>query len=599
MLKTAKISFRPLGESACRSTFHIRKSRAVSIGYTLLAILLGGCVSDDVETDAFWSSYQRSVMNRSRFLTEKAAEDAEDPLSLLTEGTDSQQHLPKIEIATDPNTGDRSAHLEIEQVLARTMATSPEIQVTSFDPAIAEQEIAKAASDFDPALFGRTEYGKDDNPINSIYEPGQSSVRTFESGLKQKVLTGAEWSTSYAITRGWDDLFGRTLSKRYEPVLMFQLRQPLLSDAWIQANIAGVDVAKLNYQVALLNFRERAETVSTEAIAAYWRLLQARIDRKIQQELLETTRDTLEKVTGRSEIDATDVQIKQVEASIQTRQALLIEAQRQVKDLQDLLVRLMAGKQLTLSEDVEIVPTTPPEDTREKADGSATLEKAIESAMMNNSQIARGRLAVKVADINITVAENKRMPRLDLIFRASAHGLDDRTSPANNQLSHGDYTSYFVGLSLEYPIGNRRRETELLQRRIERRKAISSLQNVADQVAVQVKRQIRAARANYTEIEIQEKAAEAARTHLYALAESEPVRERLTPEFLLVKLQGQESLAQARRAHAEAVANYNIAKAELARATGKMFELHMLKDSMPMAAIGDEAGQIQPEAALP
>ena len=45
--------------------------------------------------------------------------------------------------------------------------------------------------------------------------------------------------------------------------------------------------------------------------------------------------------------------------------------------------------------------------------------------------------------------------------------------------------------TLEYPFGNRKREAELLKRKLERRQAISVLQNLADQVAVQGKQRIR------------------------------------------------------------------------------------------------------------
>ena len=66
------------------------------------------------------------------------------------------------------------------------------------------------------------------------------------------------------------------------------------------------------------------------------------------------------------------------------------------------------------------------------------------------------------------------------------------------------------------------------------------------------------------------------------------VRERLTAEFLLVKLQAQEILAQAQRAESNAIAEFNISLAELAQATGTVLDLHMIETSLSSIASPSE-----------
>jgi len=157
---------------------------------------------------------------------------------------------------------------------------------------------------------------------------------------------------------------------------------------------------------------------------------------------------------------------------------------------------------------------------------------------------------------------------------------DEDTS--HDEFKTGDYASYAIGLSLEYPLGNRQREAEFIQRRLERRKAITALQNVADQVAVAAKEGLRRIKTNHSEIQIQKEAVEAARIHLQTLKDTEPIREQLTPEFLLVTLQAQETLANVQRAENRAVADYNISLVQLARTLGTVLELHQIKSSMPV-----------------
>lgn len=499
------------------------------------------------------------------------------PLGLLKPDPSQAGAMPDIETVTDPNTGKKSVALTIEQAIARTLANSSEIRVVSFEPSIARQDITKTAAEFDAAFFGRLNYEDEANPQNSIFQPGESDVRTFEYGIKQKGVTGSEWSLSYILTRSWDDLIGRTLPTRYEPILGFQIKQPLLRDAWEDVSLADVNIARLNYRIALFGFREKAEDIAAQVISGYWRLLQARRDFEIQHALLDRTLDTLNKVEGRKEIDATDVQTKQTEASAKAREAALLQAKKEIIDAQDTLIRLMTDAQLNMLDDFEIIPASAASLETEKLEPS----KILEIAMKNNPAIQRARIETEIADINIRVAENQHMPRLDLVASARTQALARDRFDAQDRLQTGEFDSYAIGLSLEYPLGNRQRHAELLKRRLERRRAISALQNVADQVAILAKEGIRRIETSYSEIQVQKDAAAAAGVHLQALEDSEPIRERLTPEFLFLKLQAQEALANAQRSEIRAIVDFNVSLVRLAQISGSVLELHQVSTSLP------------------
>ncbi len=539
-------------------------------------LAMPGCVSDEVDDQSVLASYQQTLADRGP----QQRADPLGPLALLRPTPAPDGIPPELEVVIDPNTGRKIFELTIEQAIVRALANSPEIRIVSFDPSIAKQDITKEAAEFDVTAFGRMNFEQEDNPINSIFQPGQSDVRLLESGIKQKGITGSEWSLSYALTRSWDDLFGRELPTRYEPILAFQIKQPLLRDAWQPLNLAGVNIARLNHEIAVLGFRQKAEDISTEVISAYWRLLQARRDFEILQKLLQRTLETLKKVLGRKEIDATDVQIKQMETSAKAREAVLLRASKRVIDTQDILLRLMADSQMSMLDELEIIPDTIPSMMVEELEQAEILGLA----MKKNPIMQQARVAITIADINIRVAENQEMPRLDLIASSRIQGLDRGQGQAQDSFNSGDYASYAVGLSLEYPLGNRQREAELIRRRLERRKAISTLQNLADQVAIQAKERIRLVETNLAEIEIQEDAAQAARIHLQAVEDSEPIRERLTPEFLLVKLQAQGSLADAQMAEIKAIADFNISLAQLAQTTGTVLELRQVSTALPFVS---------------
>jgi outer membrane protein TolC len=341
-----------------------------------------------------------------------------------------------------------------------------------------------------------------------------------------------------------------------------------------------VNVAQLQHLIALEAFRERAQAVSAEVIIAYWRLAQALRYADIQREAVAQARETLQKVESRREIDATDVQRMQVRASAKLREANLLEFEKQVSDAQDILARLLADPQINTTSELKIVPVTAPEVTGKPPALALAPEQALAAAMAKNPIVRQARIGVEIADLNVQFAENQRMPRLDLVASTRAQGLDRNSPDAHEQLAGGDYLSYEVGVVLEIPLGNRRREAELTRRRLERRKAVSILQNAADQIAVRVKEKARKARTRLEEIKVQQQASEAAAAQLQALEESTPVRERLTPEFLLVELQAQDTQAEARRAAVDSLIEFNVALVELAHTTGTVFELQRVEQAL-------------------
>ncbi len=550
----------------------------------VLPLALMGCLSDEVDDDSLVASYQEALANDDTpQRTDNEGADASEPLGLLEPIPSVSEAIPPLGITVDPNTGAKVIRLTVEQAIFRALAKSPEIRVVSFDPAIAKQEITKATAGFDPTVFSRLNYEDEDNPQNSIFTPGQSETTLSEVGVKQRISTGAEWSASYAMTRVWDDLVGRTLPTRYEPVLAFQLKQPLLRDAGKQVNLAGVNIARLNHRIALLGFRKKAEEVSAEVIRAYWQLLQARRDLEIQQRLVEQTEETVNKVEGRRGIDATGVQVHQATSYAKSREAARLRLEKRVQDAQDALVRFVATAEVHLGSDVEIVPATISGATADGLDSPVTIHQAMELAMAHNPVVRHAKAAVEIADLNVRVAKHQRMPRLDLVTSASTHGLAREAAEASGQLGD-DYASYAVGLVFEYTLGGRERYAEVTKRRLERRRATAVLHNVADQVTVQVKERVRKVQTNLAEISIQREAVKEGRVYLQTLQDSEMIRERLTPEFLLVKLQAQETLAQAERAENAAFAEFNIALAELAQATGTVLDLHRIETSLSSIA---------------
>jgi len=528
--------------------------------------LLSGCALDKVTSNDPILPYQTAAV-------EKGPQQRIGDESIESLIPASEPGLPPLEMTGDVTGGRAIVNLTLDDAIVRTLANSPEIRVVSYDPSIARMDITRAISDFDVNFFGKLEYEEQDNPTDSLFQGGQSESRLLETGFRQKISTGAEWTLTYALSRNWDDLITRSIPTKFEPVLLFQIKQPLFRDAWPMVNLAGVNISKMNYKVALAAFRKKTGDISTDVISLYWTLLQSRRDFEIQEGLLEKTVETFRRLEDRRSIDATALQIKQAESSLKSRMAMLLEVRKRLEDVQDALVRLLSDNQINLLNDVEIIPATAPDTKAAELDQT----EIIRLALANHPEVQQARMGVEIAEINLRFAKRQKMPRLDLVAVTRAQGLAASSGEAHEILSDRDYTSYTVGVSFEYPFGNHQRSAEFSQRKLEHSKSVSSLQNVSDMVAAEVKERIRLAGTAYTGIQIQKDAVAAAEIHLQALEDLEVIREKLTPEFLLVKLQAQEALSNARRAEIKAVVDYNIALTRLAQSTGTVLDMRYVQ----------------------
>jgi len=545
-----------------------------------LLIATGGCVAPPSVSPSTISRYQRSMAGPAE--TRRMGREG---LDLLRPAPSPYAPQYKIEYTRDPDTGQVTGtvvRLSLNEAIRIALSNSLDIAITSYDPGVTREQMIEAAAEFDVSVFGGYTYDSRDEQTASTLQGSQAETRVWQAGFEQKTVTGATWTASWTLTRTWDNSPFSTMRTRYEPVLELEIAQPLLRDAWPEFNLASVRLARVNHRISMARFRQQVEEVVTKVIETYWELLRARREVQIQENLLAETIDTLRRTQARGDLDATAVQIRQTEAAVADRRASLIRTRKQAEDVQDALVRLLSDEQLNLVGELELIPTTEPVDEKIRY----VAKDQLLTALQYNAQLEQAREGIAAADIQVLVAENRQLPRLDLTVSGSLQGLAGNPHEAHENMGTADFVGYSMGIQFEYPLGNRALRSRVRQRRLERWQAITDLQNTADLIAEQVIERIRQVQTTYGELEAQREAAAAARDQLQALKDTEELRGRLTPEFLQVKLAAQESIARAESQAAQALASYNQAMVELAQVTGTVLELNQVKLALSAATGG-------------
>jgi outer membrane protein TolC len=128
------------------------------------------------------------------------------------------------------------------------------------------------------------------------------------------------------------------------------------------------------------------------------------------------------------------------------------------------------------------------------------------------------------------------------------------------------------GLEFEYPLGNREAEARRRAARLRTLQSAIDYRDAVRRAITDVKVSLRTLETNYRLIQQTRLARIAAAENLRALQVEEETIRGLTPDFLNLKLNRQEALAQAEVAEAQARADYARAAAETARALGLTLE---------------------------
>lgn len=560
--------------------------------YIAGVLALAGCIGPQEPEQTTLLKYQKGLVRQGPL--RRAGEDV--PLGLMRPlGEPGVKELPtrpgtvslldaRGQIDTRKTT---FIDLSLEEVVLRALANSPEIRIASFDPGIARQDVIKAAAAFDPVLFATVGVNEEDRRRTVLNSglPEQIWKRTGGVGLKQHLPTGADVQLAWDVTRQkttGSPPFGSTDRPTvidYEQTLALTIKQPLLRDAGCDVNLASLRVARINRDMSDEAFRDKVEQTVGTVIGAYYALQGARQNVDIQESLLRATDETLRKVIARGPLDATDVHIKQTEAALESRRATLLAAHKALFDAQDKLARTLDDKKINLLDDYVIIPTTP----MVEAPAQVSVADQLASALKYSPLLAQARMAIRSAGISVDVAKNQLLPRLDLATGTTVQGLGKTFHASGEDLEGRSHVGYDVLLSLEVPLGNREAESNLAKAKMQKDKAVATLQDLASQVAVVVRERVRQVETTHRQFTQQRKAVEALVVQLRAMELTEQEMGRLTPEWLAVKLQAQELLASARSAQVQAAVDYNTAVINLAQVTGTVLHLPRLKIALPVA----------------
>lgn len=484
---------------------------------------------------------------------------------------------------TVPLTGETPTRvlLTLEAAVLAAVRNNLDIETARIGKSITAADIERAEAAFDWVVGAGAGFDRIDEPSVGILFSGSGSGSTvipnvtnqrnwsFDAGVSRALESGGTLSLTARSSRVDNldsDLY--TPDPAWSSAVALGLTQPLLRGFGTETALAEIRLAQNRDSVAREALRAQLLDIVARTEQAYWALVSARA-RLVSAEWLvtvgEEVRDVLAK---RREFDATLAEYANAVATVEARKSVVLESRRRLSEAGNALKAIINDPALPLGGEADVVPADAPSD----APFTADLRKAIETAIARAPSIQQALVAIDSASVGVAVADDGRLPQLDLAAEISWFGLRDDFGDSYSDIAAGDFVNYAAGLRFSQALGNRAAESAYRQARLRRSQAAVDYERAVQSTVLAVKNALTDC-VSYRQLVEQNRVFRLAQAeNLRALLVDEKTLAALTPEFLQLKFQLQNGLAVAEDQYFASLVGYQNALAELARAMGTGLE---------------------------
>jgi len=464
-----------------------------------------------------------------------------------------------------------SLRLTLQDAIRCALQKNREIEVASYNPLRAQQDLKGAEAVYDPSAFATYSYNRTNRPIQSELDTGSflddaliEDRELAQAGIKKRISTGGTFTIFQEVVRLESNSSLVVPDPQYQSRATAEFTQSLLQGLGDKENQSVINIANLNVEISDAEFRQKVLDVVAEVARAYWQLVFARDVVRISRETL----DMAEEVHRREVVRlgkgiSKSLDVDRALAAVETRRSDLIRARNRVEVTTDQL-KLLLSPSVTFPQDpdFEMIPLDKPRIEVTKVDRASAIAKALN----HRPELEVAQNAVKVGEVRKDLADHKRLPKLDAKFSYTFNGLTDDHSEALDSAYNTDTNSWSAMLEFEWPIGSNSATAEYRKAIHEEDQARIQMRRVAEQIAYEVNLAMKAIHLAENEIQATSLAMKAAER----LVRSENARFELGQTTNEELLRSQDQLAANERGYLQSVVNYNISLIDLGRAQGTL-----------------------------
>lgn len=548
---------------------------------------------------------------------------------------------------------DGKLELSLQDAVELALENSLDIAVQRYYPWIADASILKAKAggfgyatpggsfasstaslpslSYDPTVTSTILVDDRSTPINNPFISGTgagaaslAALQTHTFEFNNQVSRGFETGTSFSV--GWNNTRSSSTSSAnfFNPAVQSTLTigfsQALLNGFGIAVNTRNIRIAKNNRKIADWAFAQQAITTVTNTITAYWELVYARANVKVDEQAMTVSQKLYS--DNKKQLDAgtmAPLDVTRAQSELATdRQNLIVARTVQLQDEQILKNAITKDPLAPDVVNVEIITTDQP--TQPAAIENPSFEESIKEAFAKRPELQEQMYNLKNADIDIQATRNALLPSLTLSGQYSSVGLagnspikgaqvvtggapivDANGNPitvdvngvatpifeplsaspvtgtnqqgfttAQSQIFHNRFPDYTAQLTLNLPLRNRSAQADSARTILAQRQQETALQQLKNAALLDVRNTYIA----LTQDRAQVDAASEARQLQQETFDAEQKKYRLGASTVYNVILTQRDLIAAEGTELRALANLEEAKANYERALGRTLEVN-------------------------
>ena len=475
--------------------------------------------------------------------------------------------------------------LSLQGAIGIALENNRDIKIEKENVVVSEGEVTFQTGAFDPILNISSFYNDGETPTVNTFIPS-GTVDQQQFGITGNVEGRFSSGTFYDVfnvssTRTETNSPLDDLSPSWFNDVTFSIGQDLLRNFGVNVNNAFVITARRSNQISMKEFENVVTNVLLEVERRYWLLVAARQNLELERKALELAVDLQKRNQIQVEVGVLPpVAVTQAKSEVAARELDVIVAENTLQATEDDLKNVLA---MDLSQHINATdePTTEVVQFNE--------QESLEEAYEERPEIEQAKLEIENRDTLKKYYSNQRLPTLSVEGSVNLQGLGGDENPdrlsfggvpepipsrflgsseAFSQIFGADFTTWQVLGVFSFPIFNRAARGEYVKASAEYDRSVIVLKKTQDDVALDVKSAAR-------EIENSLRAIDAARVSVELATEvviNEQERLNVGIGTTREVLEAQRDLIDAGVREITAIANYNIALAELERAKGTLLE---------------------------
>jgi len=510
---------------------------------------------------------------------------------------------------------DGKLEISLQDAVELALENSLDIVVQRYNPWIADTDILRTLGggagrglsgtgtasvlgnipslNFDPQVTASISYDDRTSPINNpfISGTGTSSLTklvthtaTYNTQYSQGFATGTGFFTSYNNTRNSQTSSANLFNPSVQSSLFVGFSQELLNGFGLLPNTRNIRIAKNSRKIADWQFTLQAITTVTSTITAYWELVFARENVKVQQQAVTVAEKLYNDNRKQLEIGTmAPLDVTRAESELATDRQNLIVAQTAKLQQEQVLKNDIAKNPLAPNLiNVEIIPTDLPK--RPEAIEAPSFEEAVKEAFAKRPDLQQQVLSLQNGDIEVRATRNALLPTATLVAQYGTVGLGGNQlllgppvttksggfGDASSQVFHNNFPDYSVSVSLSVPLRNRQAQADNQRAILTQRQLEAQMQQLKNAALLDVRTTYIALEQDRGRVE----AAAKARELQQQTFDAERKKYELGASTVFLVIQTQRDLILAQGTELRSLADLVEAKANYERAVGRTLEVN-------------------------